>query len=148
MANFATRLRSLRLDRDLTQQQLADKVGMSPSVIAMYEAGKRTPSVEYLEALTDFFNVDVDYILGRSNYTYRLLSENQMKALDSGNYNIYGNHNANLAHLEDKQELLDMYNEIHENENLQILFDTAKDLTPQDLEKVLRYMKLVIDEEL
>lgn len=69
MSSFSERLCELRTGRSLTQQQLAEAIGMSKSVISMYEKGKRMPSFEAQEQLADFFNVDIDYLIGRSNET-------------------------------------------------------------------------------
>lgn len=57
--------------------------------------------------------------------------------------NIYGDHKANLEHLATKPELLEIYNDIYESENLQLLFDTARDLTPEELEAVLNVIKMI-----
>ena len=69
MAIFGERLRILRRGRSLSQQALADAVGVSKSSIAMYEQGRREPDFEMQEALADFFNVDIDYLVGRSDET-------------------------------------------------------------------------------
>lgn len=69
MTSFAKRLCELRTERNLTQQQLADAVKVSKSVISMYENDNRKPSYEAQEALADFFNVDIDYLTGRSDRT-------------------------------------------------------------------------------
>lgn len=66
---FADRLKSLRAVHGLTQQQLADVIGMSKSTINMYERGEREPGLETQERIADFFNVDLDYLLGRSDRT-------------------------------------------------------------------------------
>lgn len=67
MANFSSRLRELRKAKGLTQQQLAMYVGISKSSINMYERGEREPGLEMLETIADFFNVDLDYLLGKSD---------------------------------------------------------------------------------
>lgn len=64
---ISTRLKSLREDADLSQKELAKLLGVSPSTIGMYEAGKRTPDSEMLTRICDFFNITVDYLIGRSN---------------------------------------------------------------------------------
>ena len=66
MANFAKVFKSLRTQHKLTQQELATKLGVSRSAIGMYENGEREPDFETLEAIADFFNVDMDYLIGRS----------------------------------------------------------------------------------
>lgn len=68
MASFATRLKELRTEAKLTQQDLADTIKVSKSTISMYENGKRLPEYETLEAIADYFNVDMDYLTGKSDY--------------------------------------------------------------------------------
>lgn len=72
MATFSERLRSLRLNFGLSQQKLADEIRMvSKSSINMYERGQREPGLETMEAFADFFNVDIDYLYGKSDIPNR-----------------------------------------------------------------------------
>ena len=57
MTYFGARLRYLRKQDGLSQQQLADALGTAKSSISMYENGHREPSFEVLEQLADYFNV-------------------------------------------------------------------------------------------
>lgn len=61
------RIRKLRKEFDLTQEELGKKVGVSTSMIGMYETNKRNPGYENLEKIADCFNVSTDYLLGRSD---------------------------------------------------------------------------------
>lgn len=72
--DFKNRLKLLRESMDLNKRELADKLGFSPSIISMYEAGERKPSIENLEILADFFNVDINYLLGKTDYTTRIVN--------------------------------------------------------------------------
>lgn len=63
---FGKVLRMLRTRSSLTQKQLADVLGVSESRIGMYERGHREPDFEMLEAIADYFNVDMDFLTGRS----------------------------------------------------------------------------------
>lgn len=65
MADFATMLKYLRERENLSQRELAVKLGMSPSAIGMYESGKRQPRHEDEECIADFFNVDLNTLRGR-----------------------------------------------------------------------------------
>ncbi len=65
MSNFYKVLKHLRKSNDLTQTQLADKLGLAFSTISMYERGEREPDFETLEAIADFFNVTMDYLHGK-----------------------------------------------------------------------------------
>lgn len=67
MPKFNIRLKELRNAKAITQQSLADKLGTSKSSINMYERGAREPGLDMLEALADFFNVDLDYLLGKTD---------------------------------------------------------------------------------
>lgn len=66
MRTFADTLRSLREERRLTQRELAIKLGLSYSAIAMYESGAREPNAEKKEEIADFFNVDMNYLYGKT----------------------------------------------------------------------------------
>ena len=76
MGDFKRVLRELRTQYNLTQDALATKLGTSKSTISMYENGKREPDFETLEAIADFFNVDMNYLLGKSDTTTMLTSNN------------------------------------------------------------------------
>ncbi len=64
---FAIRLRELRTKKRLTQGELAKRVGVSMQSVSLWERGPRTPDLETLEKLSDVFQVNVDYLLGRSD---------------------------------------------------------------------------------
>lgn len=79
MAIFSERLRTLRNNFGLSQQKLADKIGtVSKSSINMYERGDREPGLEAMEAFADFFNVDIDYLYGKSDIPNRSREENSI----------------------------------------------------------------------
>ena len=65
MATFKDMLKYLRNRENLSQSELAEKLGVSKSTISMYEVGKREPGFEALEAIADFFNVDMNFLLGK-----------------------------------------------------------------------------------
>ena len=67
MATFAERLRSLRREKGWSQQRLADELCLSKSSVNMYERGEREPGFETMEAIADLFNVDMNYLYGRTD---------------------------------------------------------------------------------
>lgn len=69
MAKFQVILKELRSSKGLTQSELAQQLRISRSTIGMYESGSREPDFETLELIADYFNVDTDYLLGRTNKT-------------------------------------------------------------------------------
>jgi len=64
---FGDVLKQLRLESKLTQKEFAHIIGVSESTIGMYERNQREPAFEVLEAIADYFNVDMDYLTGRSS---------------------------------------------------------------------------------
>ncbi|MCE9674894.1 helix-turn-helix domain-containing protein [Paraclostridium bifermentans] len=64
---FADRLKELRCENDMNQSDLAKIIGVSPSTIGMYEQGRRTPDLEVLSKIATYFQVSIDYLLGRTN---------------------------------------------------------------------------------
>lgn len=67
MATFAERLKSLRREEGWSQQRLADELNLSKSSVNMYERGEREPGFETMEAIADLFNVDMNYLYGRTD---------------------------------------------------------------------------------
>ncbi|EMA6344846.1 helix-turn-helix transcriptional regulator [Bacillus cytotoxicus] len=64
---FGNRLRELRKVKKMTQQDLADKLTLSKSLISKYENGAAKPSYEVLEQLAHIFDVSADYLTGKIN---------------------------------------------------------------------------------
>ena len=71
--NFKTRLKQLRKEKNINQRELAKYLKVAPSTISMYENGQREPNFEVLEVLADFFNVDMNYLLGKTDKTTKLI---------------------------------------------------------------------------
>jgi len=61
------RIRDLREDRDLTQKQVAQILGMSQTGYSKYETGENDIPTQVLIKLADFYGTSTDYILGRTN---------------------------------------------------------------------------------
>ena len=71
MAKFHERLKALRTGKDLSQAEFGRIIKVSKSSINMYERGEREPGLETLERIADYFNVDMDYLLGKSDIVNR-----------------------------------------------------------------------------
>lgn len=61
------KLKSLRIEKNLTQKQVADRIGLAVSAVSSYESGTRYPSYDILVKLTRIFHVSADYLLGITN---------------------------------------------------------------------------------
>ncbi len=72
---FRDRLHFLRVAHEYSMAELGKLIGVSKAAIGNYESGVRYPKKEQLEALADVFNVDLDYLTGRSDTPNRYLVE-------------------------------------------------------------------------
>lgn len=64
---FKDNLKKLRKEKKITQEELSKIIGVERSSIGKYESSGVIPSVDVLNKIADYFNVSVDYLLGRSN---------------------------------------------------------------------------------
>jgi len=66
--NLSDVLKSLRIERSVTQNQIAIAIGVSTTQYQNYEYGKSEPTAPVIAALAEFFDVPVDYLIGRGVY--------------------------------------------------------------------------------
>lgn len=116
MGNFCNIFKRLRTSSGLTQVEMAEKLGISRSTIGMYETGAREPDFETLEKIADYFNVDIDYLLGRTDKT-TLLPET-------------------IGHYYLNDETRQIAQEAFENPDLCLLIENYKSV-PSDMKKRL-----------
>ena len=64
MLEFGNRIKTLRIKKSITQEQLAERLGVTKSTISGYELGTRYPSIDMLIKLAQSFNVSTDFLLG------------------------------------------------------------------------------------
>lgn len=87
--DLSHKLRTLRSANNFSQKEVADKLGISPSIISGYETGERTPSAENLLALSYLYKCSTDYLLGKNNQAPSVLlnteglTDNQIHALQN-----------------------------------------------------------------
>lgn len=63
---FAERIKKLRIEKKLTQQELGNKFGLTSTGVSYWESGKAIPSMDMINKLSDFFCVTIDYLIGKS----------------------------------------------------------------------------------
>ncbi len=66
------RLKDLREDRDVKQKELAELLNIKQNTYSQYENGKREIPLEMLWKLADFYDVSVDYLIGRTENPTRI----------------------------------------------------------------------------
>lgn len=118
---FPEMLKKLMKNKNLTMKELGEMVGKSESSVSYWLSGKVTPRIGVIQKLADIFNITTDELI----YGYRDDS--------------LGDYEENIEYLsQNYPDLVDLYNEIHSNEQLVILFDKARKLEPQDLAQILK----------
>lgn len=65
--SFSERLKSWRTAKGIKQSELATIIGVRNTAISMMESGERGPSAEVLCALAEYFDVSIDYLVGRTD---------------------------------------------------------------------------------
>lgn len=79
---FAEKLRQLRERSGMSQEKLAEQLGVSRQVITKWENGTGTPKIDNLKALADCFHVTLDELLGRTEASDPDLASQYQKTLD------------------------------------------------------------------
>ena len=69
---FQERLKKMRERNRLKQCVLSELCGLNKNAIKRYEAGETEPTVSSLESIADYFDVSIDYLIGRSDYPKKL----------------------------------------------------------------------------
>lgn len=67
-SSFKTNLRNLRIEKGITQPDLAKDLHVSNAIISYWETGKREPTLSALIAIANYFNVSLDYLTGLKEY--------------------------------------------------------------------------------
>jgi transcriptional regulator with XRE-family HTH domain len=64
---FSSRLKALRTANKLSQEELGSVIGLRKAAVSLVESSQRAVSIDVLIALADYFNVSIDYLVGRSD---------------------------------------------------------------------------------
>ena len=110
------RIKQKREEMDISQIELAEHLSVSQQTIGSWEVGRTAPSHETLNALAGFFNVSVDYLLGRTN-------------------------DPSPPYQKWDDETLEIMERVHKDPNLRILFSSSKNLKKEEVEAVVRMVK-------
>lgn len=139
---FKEIIKELRNQRGLTQEGLAQEMGVSKSSVAMWETGNRFPSKEIYEQLADLFNVDIDYLYGRTDIKKKHHFDDNGTEYISAHYlkESKGGYCIN-------EETQKIAQEIFDDEDIKLLFSLKKTTQSDELMRYARYLKKMHDEE-
>jgi transcriptional regulator with XRE-family HTH domain len=122
MSTLGQKIKSLRLEKKLTQEELGNILGLGKSSISMYENDKMSPDDDIKNKIADYFNVSIDYLLGRTDIRNPYIPQeyqenNKVTKRDLKNYEEFIKHAGTFfmddqIDEEDKQRLFDDISEI------------------------------------
>ena len=124
---FPEKLKKLRKEKNIYQKELAKFLGVSRPTITQYESGQRKPDYDTLKKIADYFDVSIDYLLGK---TKERSSADKIK-------------NA----ISDDPELTDFWKTLSKRDDLKLLFKQTKDMEPEDVKQIIRIIKAIEKEE-
>lgn len=136
MSNFGEKLKTLRENKNLTQKKLANSLNIGQTTIANYEKNIRFPNLEILISIADFFEVSIDFLVGRQNkynnyFNDTIYSIEELKDIYFDNIiegNIKNAYNSLLYLVEKNYSLKQIYCNIIEPSLIKIghLWETGK----------------------
>ena len=129
---FKIRLKALRKENLKTQEDMAKVLGVGRSTYAEYERGKIVPSVGILEAISKYFGVSIDYLMGKTNFTTH---EEKIEAPNDV-LDISKQMNIMLDYLNDNSAALTLDGEL--------LDEDSRDLLISSLENSLKMAKTIM----
>lgn len=126
MKSFSERLKQLRQQFGWTQDDLANKMGVSRSTIAGYEAKSklREPDFETVQKLANLFDVSVDYLLGRTDSRETPQHDKINTSAD---------------------EVTELLETLHKRPEMKMLFSITKNATKEDIEKAVKIIEALKD---
>lgn len=130
--SFGDVLRSLRKQHRMTQSDLARVLGVAESAVSMWELGRRRPDHEMMEQIADYFNVDMNYLFGKSDVpnAYRF-------AIKAPNGEV-------MAWVSNRAAVDKKVADANRRQALRFaLWGEADDMTDADVDDVLKYAEFV-----
>lgn len=116
------RIKQLRKSYKMTQQELAEKLGITPSAVGMYEQNRREPKYDMLDQLCKIFSVSPDYFLSTDS-SVSLASSQTIYRTKASDFDIIID---NLRHDLKEQKGLMFRGEILDDNDLEKIFDAMK----------------------
>lgn len=130
--DFKERLRKLRTDKGLTQEEFGKLFNVIKQTVSSWENGNSRPDIDSAAKIADFFNVSLDYLLGRTEVPIDVTNETLNKI--------------DLA-LNEDPELLAFWQETKKRPDLQLFLKQVKSASPKAIRQMMAIIKMIEDEE-
>lgn len=122
---FSFMVKKLLVKNNMTMKELGEKVGKTESAVSYWISGKSLPRMGTIQKVADVFGITTDELVFGDSPSQ------------------WGDDRSNREHLADKPELLDLYDEIRNRQEMYILFDKVRDLDPKDVESILAVVQTI-----
>ena len=144
------KIRKLRTDCTMTQQELADKIDVSPSTVGMYEQNRRLPDVNTVISLAKLFSVTSDYILGITQVSQVEVLENEYFTTTKTEFDLtFHNRFTELCRdeFDNGEDYTEISNKLHISKDVLADFSNNIDKLPNlsDLIKIASYFNVSLD---
>jgi len=133
--NIGEYIKKIREEKGLSINQLALYSDVSAAHISRIERGLREPSPEILKKLSQALKVPYEELMAAAGYLDEIEQNNivaEQKIAEA---------------IADDPELLEFWEELTKRDDLQLLFKQVRDLSPQTIKRIIKYIKIVEDEE-
>lgn len=127
MATFSERLKELRKAKNVTLDDMSRDLNVTKSTLSRYENNKIEPKMFVLKKISDYFNVSLDFMAGKTDEPRP--ADIIKKALS------------------DDPELANFWDKLSKREDLQLLFKQTKDMSPEGVKQIIRVIKAIENEE-
>lgn len=133
MATFSERLKQLREEKNKTLGQMAEDLNTTKASLSRYENDMRKPKMDFTQEIADYFNVSIDYLLGRTD----------IRQPEKNNETIENIRQA----LEDTPDLLEFFDEMAKRKDLQMFAKQCRELSPSTIKRLMKISKIFEEEE-
>lgn len=120
------RLRKVMDEKNISYRELSELTGIPKSTLQRYVTNSTSKiPIEYANILANKLNISLSWLMGNDRSEF---------------HSQFGTDQELREYFADQPQLLDMYREIQQSDSLQLLFDSTKGLSPEDLKPVLEYI--------
>lgn len=119
---FGDKIKKLRLEHDLRQEDLAKIIKVHRATIGKYETNERFPDKDVLKNLADYFDISVDYLLGRTNNRKEFIEPEEGISSENVKYKTYKEMLNRIIELMDKEGISSEVGDIDAKEAIELIF--------------------------
>lgn len=129
MNKLPERLKQLRNEKGLSQQDLSSQLNVPRTTLSSWETGNRTPELLAMETLADFFSVSIDYLMGRSDYRNPIYVGELAESINKI--------------LQEDVSLADFIEKLTDRKELHIIAKKLKDLPSKSIHRLIKIIDVL-----